>query len=337
MARILLSRLSAMGDVAMLIPLAYEVARTNPEHHFTFLTQPFLASLLVNAPRNLEAMAIDTKQGEKSLWGLLRYAGKLREEGFDVVVDLHDVMRTKVLRWACRCGGAKVLHLRKPRAERRKLLASRGDGELRPVTPMIELYRRTLLEAGLRLPERIAPLPIIPLEAESRGLPLVGIAPFASTDSKTYDLSLMQELVARLSEGGRCELILFGGRGREQATLEEWAGLYPRTRSVSGRLDFEDELRLMASLRCMLSMDSANMHLASAVGTRVLSLWCATHPSAGFLGMGQSVEDCLHDEGMDCRPCTIFGKVSHCPKGDMPCRRSIRPEELERRVLATLV
>ena len=84
----------------------------------------------------------------------------------------------------------------------------------------------------------------------------------------------------------------------------------------------------------MISMDSANMHLASMVGTRVFSVWCCTHPAAGFLGIGQRLEDCLQPEDAPRRPCSIFGDNKHCHTGpDFACSRALRPERILEAVL----
>lgn len=327
--KILISRLSAMGDVAMLIPLVYAVAQANPQHSFTLLTQPFLGNLLINPPSNLECMAIDIRREERGFFGLLRYGDRLRRERFDVFIDLHDVLRTKILRLSQLCRCTKLYHLSKPRKARKAFLSERP---LRSVTPMLELYRQTLEQPGLVVPKGIPPI-LPPCTTRAEGLPLVGIAPFASTLSKTYELSLMEQLVFRLSERGDCELVLFGARGKEADTLQGWAERYPRVRSVAGALQLPSELQLIRTLACMVSMDSANMHLASMMGVPVVSLWCATHPLGGFLGMGQRLEDCLGAETLSCRPCSIFGKVKRCTLGDMPCRRAIEPEAIEERIL----
>lgn len=330
-----------MGDVAMLLPVLYSVARANPEHEFTLLTQPFLANLLIAPPSNLEAMVLDTKGEERNLWGLCLYIDRLRDENFDLYLDLHDVLRTKLLRTALMLSGSRVLHLSKPRSERKALLRPEGYKDLRPLPSMPSLYRQVFAEAGLNAPTQWPPIECSELD-HSRALcstypeafdgsPIVGIAPFASTESKTYDLGLMEEVLGRLSTTGVL-VYLFGGRGREATLLETWAERYPNTRSVAGRLDLGEELALISRLRVMLSMDSANMHLASLVGCPVVSIWCATHPSAGFLGIGQRLEDCLQNESLACRPCSIFGKVRRCIKGNMPCRQGVTSEQIVQKI-----
>ena len=340
MARILVSRFSAMGDVAMLIPVLYSVARLNPEHEFTLLTQPFFAKLLLNAPANLKSMTIDVKGEAHSFWGLLRYIGRLSDEHFDICIDAHDVLRTKLIRWSLSLRGVKVYHLNKPRKARAYLLANKAQNTNEGVVPpMQNLYERCFREAGLRCPngdyERIRLDDAVASSEELKTMyaeafaeePIVGIAPFASTASKTCDLSLIERVVAHLSVEG-IHVYLFGGKGKEADELAVWAQKYPCVRSLAGQLCLSDELLLMSRLCVMLSMDSANMHFASMLGVPVVSVWCATHPYAGFLGMGQRLEDCVQDESLDCRPCSIFGVVKSCKYGDMPCRKPMSDKQI---------
>ena len=77
-------------------------------------------------------------------------------------------------------------------------------------------------------------------------------------------------------------------------------------------------------------MDSSNMHLASLVGTPVVSVWGATHPYAGFMGWGQSESNAVMID-MPCRPCSIYGNKI-CAKGDYPCLTGITPEQIAGRM-----
>lgn len=327
----------------MLLPALYAAARANPQHRFTFLTQPFLTSLLINPPANLEAMAIDTKREERSLWGLLRYAERLRAERFDYLVDLHSVLRTRVLRFCTSfLSPTRSLGLCKPRSGRHRLLAARPR-DLTPLPSMLGLYVKVLREAGLTVPEPIEPIVLGEMSSFHRdalapyfsGLRggarfCLGIAPFASTEAKTYDPNQMQRLLALLAARGRYQIYLFGGLS-EAEELERWAAAVGAT-SLAGKLGLHDELYAISQLDVMLSMDSANAHLAAMVGVPVLSVWCATHPAAGFGALGQTSERCLQPEGMPCRPCSIFGQVDRCVLGDMPCRRALSSEALAKQI-----
>ena len=90
------------------------------------------------------------------------------------------------------------------------------------------------------------------------------------------------------------------------------------------------ELILMSHLDVMLSMDSANIHLASLTATPVVSVWGATHPYAGFVGWNQPQENIIQAD-LDCRPCSIYGKRP-CRRGDLACMNMIRPEQIVERI-----
>ena len=92
-----------------------------------------------------------------------------------------------------------------------------------------------------------------------------------------------------------------------------------------------EELILISHLDVMISMDSANMHLASLVGTRVVSVWGATHPYCGFLGWNQKEEDAVQNTELECRPCSVFGNKP-CHRGDFECMNSISPNAIIERL-----
>jgi ADP-heptose:LPS heptosyltransferase len=91
-------------------------------------------------------------------------------------------------------------------------------------------------------------------------------------------------------------------------------------------LTFSEELMLISHLDGMISMDSANMHLASIYGVPVVSIWGATHPFLGFYGYGQDPERIVQAE-LFCRPCSVFGNKP-CYRGDFACMKMIEPQTI---------
>lgn len=341
MARYLVVRLSAIGDVAMTIPALYAVSKAYPQHSFTLLTQPFLTSLLINPPANLEGMGIDIKHEESSFLGLLAYIKRLKDEHFDYVIDLHNVIRSKIIRRYLRVFGVKGFHLRKPRKQLR-LLTAKPPKILTPIRSVIERYTEVFSDAGLKIrppyptlfnntDNAYTELPIVEIGS---GHDLVGIAPFAGHESKTYPLESMYEVVRAISQRENTQVILFGGKGKEANILENWAKELPCVVSIAGKLSLPEELSLIHALKCMVSMDSANMHFASLVGTRVISIWCSTDPVTGFLGYGQRLEDCINAD-LDCRPCSVFGNKP-CYRKDYACRTNIQPQTIINKIISTL-
>jgi len=332
---LLVVRLSALGDVAMTIPAIYSLAMQHPEQPVKVLTlQPF-ARLFIGKPANVTLIAV-AKADIKGLKGLVRLLRLLSKEDIGLVADLHNVLRSWLVDAYFRLCGRRVAMLDKGRKARLTLLRERGSGAQHKAytTRYFEVFRRlgfavepaftTVLEHDTAQPDFTAVLP----DAEKTA---IGIAPFARYQNKTYPLQLMEQVVAQLSADGRFRVLLFSGGKHEREQMEAWQGRYPNTLSVAGRYSLDDEIRLMARVRVMVTMDSANMHLASLVGTPVVSVWGSTTPQCGFMGWGQQQAHAML-MGCDCQPCTIAGSNS-CRRGDFRCLQ-FAPDALCRRIVS---
>ena len=270
------------------------------------------------------------------LKGLVRLLRLLSKEDIGLVADLHNVLRSWLVDAYFRLRGCRVAMLDKGRKARLALLRERGSGAQHKAytTRYFEVFRRlgfaveptftTVLEHDTAQPDFTAVLP----DAEKVA---IGIAPFARYQNKTYPLQLMEQVVAQLSADGRFRVLLFSGGKHEREQMEAWQGRYPNTLSVAGRYSLDDEIRLMARVRVMVTMDSANMHLASLVGTPVVSVWGSTTPQCGFMGWGQQQAYAML-MGCDCQPCTIAGSNS-CRRGDFRCLQ-FAPDALCRRIVS---
>ena len=341
MANILVIRLSAIGDVAMTVPVIYSAAKANPEDSFTVLTQAFLIPVFMNRPGNVNVIGINTKTTEKNLAGLLRFSSALVKYDFDLVLDLHDVLRTMIIRTLFRLNGKRVFVVDKARKDRVRLTDAKNK-QFKQLRPVIERYADVFRNAGLNYMETFTSLfetsapdlsALEPLAGMKTGK-WIGIAPFAKHRGKIYPIEEMEQVVAKLSEREDLTLFLFGGRGYEEAVLEQWAFEHPRVKSVVGKYSLDQELALISRLDLLLCMDSANMHFASLVGTRVLSIWGATHPYAGFYGDHQDTEDCIQLD-LPCRPCSVFGQKP-CLRKDWACLKQLNPDLIINKVLTSL-
>lgn len=321
MVKLLVIRFSALGDVAMLAPVVRATAEEHPEVDITMLSQQRMADLFADMPANVKFHGVDLKK--QSLREIVAGLGQ-----YDLVADMHGVWRSLYIRMAMRLKGAKVATIRKGRFAR--FLFTHGMAR-KPLLHSTRLYFGVLYCLGLdRNASEISPK-IVRTADEKNG---IGIAPFAAHEGKRYPLERMEQVVAMLSERNerakadaseRGERVVLFGSKAEAEILESWAKKYKGVESVAGKMSLGEELELMKSLRVMISMDSANMHLASLVGTRVVSIWGATHPNAGFLGIGQNESDCIQRD-LKCRPCSIYGKKK-CKYGDYRCM-DIAPEDI---------
>ena len=297
----------------MTVPVVRALAEDYPEWEITMLSQQRMADLFADMPKNVHFHGVDLKR--QSLRTIVDELGK-----YDAVADLHGVWRSLYIRTRMRMRGARVASINKGRWE--KWLLTHGFIH-RQLTPTTERYKKVLEK--LYTPKTDRQRTGIVSGTDRRGW---GIAPFAAHQGKVYPLEKMERVVEMLSKEGE-PIVLFGGGKKEQDILESWAAKYSNVESVAGKKTLGEELEIIRGLRAMVSMDSANMHLASLVGTRVVSVWGATHPYAGFLGYGQSESDCVQ-RNLECRPCSIYGN-KRCKFGDYRCM-DIAPEEIVEKV-----
>ena len=103
----------------------------------------------------------------------------------------------------------------------------------------------------------------------------------------------MQEVINQLAENSTYKILLFGGGKKEVELLNSLSKGKENVIVVAGQLKFQQELQLISNLDLMLSMDSGNAHIAAMLGVKVITLWGATHPFAGFSPFNQPMGNAL--------------------------------------------
>lgn len=334
---VLVARFSAFGDVAMTIPAVYSACRCYPGVRFVMLTRPSMTSMFVGAPENLTVVGADLKEKYAGIGGIRRLcADMVARFRPDAFVDLHNVLRTKLMAFFLKLDGIPASRLYKPRSRRRALTRAHNKVML-PLVSQRARYSEAFFKAGFPLNERFGGLFGAPGKAPSAAYAAIsepkgtgekwaGIAPYAAHAGKIYPPEMMERVVAAVSGRGDTRIFLFGGAA-ESEVLDGWARKYPGVTSLAGkRYGFSAELALMNHLDLMLSMDSANMHLAAIAGTRTLSVWGATHPYCGFMPWRHNEADIIQLP-LGCRPCSVFGDKP-CARGDYQCLRGIEPRTI---------
>ena len=332
---ILIIRFSALGDVAMTVPVVYSLAKTYPDLRITVLSRGFARTFFDDLAPNVNFMEADINGEYKGVKGLNALYRRLTAKKFTAIADFHGVLRSGYLRLRFNFDRYKVAHINKHRSER-KSLVSKSRKVLAQIPTSFENYAEVLKKLGY--PIDIQFKSIFPDEGGNLNLlpavigphidweEWIGIAPFAAHKGKVYPPEMMQEVVEKLiAEYPKCRIFLFGRGKQEEQTFTMWCERYSQCTYVGKHLEtMYQELVLMSHLDVMVSMDSANMHLASITGTKVVSIWGATHPYAGFMGWRQS-EDNAVQLPLACRPCSIFGNKP-CRRGDFACMTGIKPE-----------
>ena len=330
MNHLLVIRLSALGDVALLAPVVKAWAAANPAVRFTVAAPPLLEPLFEGVA-NIDFLGVSKKQSAVAIFR------QLRDLHADAVADMHQINRVGRALTLLWLHEKLHLHLRfhiqtlhKGRLSRWLMLSHLSR---RPRRPQYLRYADVFLRLGLQVPSPLPTLPsplgrtreyapTLPLSTLHSPLPTVGIAPFAQHRAKIWPLANTIRLATLLADKGY-RVLLFGSK-EEASQLENIASRHQNIQSVAGRYTFREELELIRSLSVIVTMDSSNMHFASAVGTPVISIWGATHPDFGFYGYRQDPANALC-ANISCQPCSAFGQRP-CRFGDYRCLEAITPE-----------
>lgn len=334
MARILIIRFSALGDVAMTIPVAHSLAVQYPQHEIVVLSRAVWQPLFQELPGNVSFFGADLTGKHKGWWGLNTLYAELKAMRFDYVADFHHVLRARYLAWRFRLAGVPVASICKGRSGKQKLVRRRHK-VMENQKSSFRRYADVLEQLGFPVLFNFTSIygdgrgdfaEIEPVTGPKEDRKWIGIAPFAKHEGKIYPLDLQEQVVAHFAANPAVRVFLFGGGKREQEVFDGWMAKYPSVVSMIGKLNMRTELNLMSHLDVMLSMDSANMHMASLVNIPVVSVWGATHPYAGFMGWKQLPVNTVQLD-LPCRPCSVYGQKP-CWRGDYACLREMTPEQV---------
>jgi len=329
--RLLIIRTSAMGDVALTTPVLRGMREQYPGVELVMLTRsgfkPFFSSI-----SGLRLFFPDLENRHKGFPGLIRLFKDIsRQSKIDYVIDLHDVLRSKILRFFFMLTGVPAAVIDKGRSGKRSLISGKNKFRLKH---SVDRYCDVFARAGFSVtPSKnkwIVPSPDIVLKdgfiSEMQGVINIGVAPYAKHKLKMWPENNMILLTGLISEKHKCKFWLFGGN-EDFEKLTVLQTKIPGSTCLAGKISLDEELLFMSKLDLMIAMDSSNMHMAALVGTKVISIWGGTDPLGGFSAWMQPDNFSIRIpvEELTCRPCTIYGK-GECKRGDFACMNWLTPE-----------
>lgn len=338
---LLVIRLSAMGDVAMTVPVLKALTEQHPHLQITVLTRAFYRPMFTDL-RNVRVYQADVNGKHKGILGLWRLFTELKTLGIDAVADLHNVLRSSVLKRFFTLNNIPFIQIDKGRKEKRALTATKKK-VFKPLKTTFQRYEDVFSQLGFPiqlettevLAKRELPQKVQQVIAPDN-LKWIGIAPFAAYEGKMYPYGLMEEIIKALNNTNKYKIILFGGGDNQKKQAEQWSALYENCINTIGRMSFEEELALISNLDLMLSMDSGNGHLAAMFNIPTITLWGITHPYAGFSPFNQASDNNLLSDRnkFPFIPTSIYGNKA--PKGYENVMSTILPETVISRITSLL-
>ncbi len=342
---LLIIRFSALGDIAMAVPVVASLARQYPDLRITVLSRPFARVLFEGLAPNVGFMGADIKKEYAGLRGMNALYRRLVAKNITAVADFHNILRSNYLRLRFNLGHYHVAHINKHRRGKHRLTRN-SDKVMEQQPTSFHNYLEVLARLGYTVeptftsifPPEGGHLRLLPhvIGEKKKFQQWIGIAPFAAHKGKIYPEQNMEKVIVQLIQRHpSCRIFLFGGGGSEKVVIDGWAEKYKNCINASAVVGgLKNELILMSHLDVMISMDSANMHLASLTATPVVSIWGATHPFAGFMGWHQNPDNAI-GLNLPCRPCSVYGNKP-CLRGDYACLKNISPEMVLEKVAKLL-
>jgi ADP-heptose:LPS heptosyltransferase len=321
-----------MGDVAMTLPVLQKALRENPNLEIVLLTQNTFASLFENNERLfVHPVSLSQFQGFFGLWRLFRQLTS--KYTIHQVADLHDVLRSRIIRLFFRLFGIPIFSIKKDRHSKQRILATK---KTEPLVHTTARYTQVFENAGFSMSANPFPLPAVSITMADQAVidryllqftpPYVAFAPFAKHATKMLPLNQSSQLIAALTSSHT--VFLLGGN-EDRSNMETLTEKHVRTFMIND-LSFIQQVGLMQRMDAVITMDSANMHLAAIQQVPVVSLWGATHPCFGFNGIQTDPNGIVETYvTLPCRPCSVFGnKPCTNKQHPMQCMTSIKTEQI---------
>lgn len=334
MRKILVTRFSALGDVAISTHVIQTVLKQNPDIEIILLTKTLFQKLFTNIDRVI-CYDADLKGKHRGIKGLRKLAKELNKNfQIEYFIDIHNVLRTKILRLFL-TGKAKIFKINKARKEKQQL-TRRKNKQLKPLKHTAERYADVFRKAGLKadltnykLNYKITASDKLNNYLNKFKGKKIAIAPFAAHLTKQYPIEKTEKLISLLDNQGIHTFILGGGK-KEKAIAEQWQAQFKFAHSAIGKFSIEDEIALIDSCDKIFTMDSGNMHLASLTKTQIVSFWGATHPFIGFSPFNK--KDTVYiQKNIYCRPCSVYGNKK-CYRDKLYCME-IEPSEIAKHLI----
>jgi ADP-heptose:LPS heptosyltransferase len=339
--KILIVRFSALGDMALLVPVVKSLVAAHTDVEVTVVTRPKFAPLFYDIER-VTTFPADIDYTYTGIFGMRAlFRVLMRKTDFDIMIDMHDHLRTIILRSLFKIFGTPVFVFDKGRQDK-KAFTRKENKTITPLPHTVERYKAAFQKAGFDFPLLDPPYSTLndslqtaasewlkqrKLEKQEMW---IGIAPFAAHATKIWPLENYPSVIENILKKGPAKFFLFGGGEKEIKYFESIQKKFPgKCEVVAGQLKIRQEIALMKYLDMMLTVDSANMHLAALSGVPVLSIWGGTHPDVGFGPYKKGAESIIqiNRQELPCRPCSVFGRES-CYVGGFPCLTRITSESI---------
>lgn len=336
--KILVVRLSSIGDIILATPLLRSLRVTYPEARITFLIKKQFAELLHDSPYIDALITFDQKEGFP---GFRKIKDYLKKQQFDLYLDIHKNWRSRYLRFNLQ---AKYVTSYPKLILRRTLLIWFKINLYRKIRPVYQRYFDSVKEFGIQYDGKGTEIHVAPeVHLRTKDMlsdagyqfeaPLVTICPSATYFNKRWLPEGFVETAGYLIREKSAFVVVHGGKEDAGLCADIASGIGKRAVSLAGRLNLSESAALLRFSTLVIANDSGLLHLAQSQKRPVIGIYGATTRELGYYPIEQ--QSTVIETDVSCRPCTHNG-LNKCPKKHFRCMRDIPAERVIRAALPYL-
>ena len=316
--KILLLRLSSMGDIILTQSVVAELRQLYPQAQIHYCSKSQYADLV----RMLDDELVFVPYSKSLGWHL-----SLLKEQYDILIDLHGKFSTWLIR--CIVPARRKATYSKQRRLRKSIVNKTTDTAIESTVRLYYSAMDKLFNNASYLHKPLLHPKLSIRESSCEGLPeridgkkLIAIFVGAAHPTKTYPIQLYRELLSIL--GDRYQIWLLGdNQDREPASI--LAREFSASHNLCGRFGFAELAQVVAQTDLVISGDTGPMHMAAALGRKQIAIFGGTHPKLGFAPLNESAR--ILCANLPCQPCSLHG-LERCPLKHFRCMLDISPQRI---------
>jgi len=324
--KILIIRLSSIGDIVLSTPLIRVLRNKFPNSQIDFIIKKEFSELLKYNPNLTNLIEFNTENGFKEL---LRLKSQILKENYDLIIDIHNNLRSIFLRMFT---GAHVVRINK-RVFKRFLLVKFKINLYKNAIHVVDRYIETLSNFSIKndnqgleifVPEDTIEIAKNKINFSDKNL-YIAIAPSAKHETKRWLPERFAQLGDKLAEKFKAKIILLGGKEDEDRCRFVEEMMVSKPINLCGKTTLLESAAVLSMCKLLVTNDSGLMHIGSAMKTKIVAIFGSTVKEFGFFPYG--VENIVIEKNIPCRPCSHIGR-NKCPEGHFKCMRDIQVEDV---------
>ncbi len=326
--KILIVRLSSLGDVVLTTPVMANLKAAWPQAHISMLVKEKFSDVFIGNT-DLDEVLVFEKHG---LWGWVK---KIREQKYDLYIDLHSTLRSGLIGFFSKI--PRRIRYNKKTWQRRLLVWFKWES-CSLGKNVSERYLACLEKLPIPVERRQLVLRVSQKERLSEAWekrlgtgPLIGVAPGAAHATKRW---LPENFAAAADElaghmGGEREracIVLLGAASDQKAAWDVLRYVHGPVQDLTGQTSLKELILIAEKCSMILTNDSGVLHVAAALNAPAVAVFGPTVKAFGFFPESDGVR-VVENNGLSCRPCTLHGS-KQCPRGHFKCMKDISIQQV---------